>query len=181
MKNKIILIIFIIIVLALTVLLGYHIYDNYFCYTEVSSVDNSFTLTIPNKVKFKIKNSNEENYLLDLYYVKDEMFLYSSVIDKKSEIDLKEVVETEKNNLASTLNNVNSISDTSEITINNYKSFKYSYIYSDSEYGKDLYSEVIWIETDTKIYILDLEVITKNMNKYKSIFEEIEMSFNENI
>lgn len=177
MKNKIVLTVFIIILLAIIVLLGYHIYNKYFCYTEVSSIDNSFKLTIPNRVKFKIKNSDKENYFLDLYSVKDEMFLYTSVINKKSEVDLNEAVDSEKNNLVTALTNVNSISDTSELTINDNKSCKYSYIYSDSEYGKELYSEVVWIETESKIYILDLEVITKNMNKYKPIFEEIENSF----
>lgn len=177
MRNKKILIVFIILILIVLGFLGYYFYNTYFCYTDVVAVDNSFKVTVPNRVKYKVKEVSDENYTLDFYSVKDEMFFYSNVIDKQSEIDLNEVVSTEKNNLCSNLEDVKIVSDITESNINNYKACKYSYTYTDSSYGNNLYAEVVWIETDSKIYILDLEVITKNMEKYKTIFEEIENSF----
>ena len=165
------------VILIVLGFLGYYFYNTYFCYTDVVAVDNSFKVTVPNRVKYKVKEVSDENYTLDFYSVKDEMFFYSNVIDKQSEIDLNEVVSTEKNNLCSNLEDVKIVSDVTESNINNYKACKYSYTYTDSSYGNNLYAEVVWIETDSKIYILDLEVITKNMEKYKTIFEEIENSF----
>lgn len=163
MKNKKFLVLYIILLIIVFAILGYYLYNKYYCYTEVIAVDNSFKVTVPNRINYKIKETSDENYTLDFYSIKDEMFFYSNVIDKQSEIDLKEVVTTEKNNLSSNLSNVNIVSDVTESNINNYKVCKYSYTYTDSSYGNDLYAEVAWIETKSKIYILDLEVITKNM------------------
>lgn len=181
MKNSKVLIAFGVLFLIILILLGGFFYNRYFCYTAISSTDNSFKISVPNRVKFKVKESSGENYFLDFYCVKDEMFFYSNVINKQSEINLKEVVNNEKNNVSLNLQNVNMVSDILEFTINNYKACKYSYTYTDTSYGNDLFAEVVWIETDSKIYVLDLEVITKNMEKYKGIFEKIENSFNENI
>ena len=181
MKKKHFFFFFFIIILIIVLAFASHkIYQTYFCSTDISSYDNSFKLTIPNRIKYKIKESSEQNYTLDLYSVKDEMFLYSTVIDKKTEINLEETVKNEKENVSKTLSNFNNILDVQKISIQNYNSYKYSYTYSDSDYGKDLYAEIVWIETDSKIYVLDLEVITKNMNKYKTLFEKIESSFIEN-
>ena len=174
-KKHIFILIFIIILIAILAFAGHKIYKTYFCSTEISSRDNSFKLTIPNRIKYKVKDSNDENYT-----VKDEMFLYSTVINKKSEINLEETVKNEKENVSKTLSNFNNISDVQKISIQNYNSYKYSYTYSDTDYGKDLYAEIVWIQTDSRIYVLDLEVITKNINKYKPLFEKIESSFIEN-
>ena len=179
-KKRIFILIFVIILVAILAFVGHKIYKTYFCSTDISAYDNSFKLTIPNRIKYKIKESSEQNYTLDLYSIKDEMFLYSTVIDKKTEINLEETVKNEKENVSKTLSNFNNILDVKKISIQNYNSYKYSYTYSDSDYGKDLYAEIVWIETDSKIYVLDLEVITKNMNKYKPLFEKIENSFTEN-
>ena len=179
-KKHIFILIFIIILIAILAFAGHKIYKTYFCSTEISSRDNSFKLTIPNRIKYKVKDSNDENYTLDLYSVKDEMFLYSTVINKKSEINLEETVKNEKESVSKTLSNFNNILDVQKTSIQNYNSYKYAYTYSDADYGKDLYAEIVWVETDSKIYVLDLEVITKNINKYKPLFEKIESSFIEN-
>lgn len=179
-KKHIFILIFIIILIAILAFAGHKIYKTYFCSTDISAFDNSFKLSIPNRIKYKVKDSGDENYSLDLYSVKDEMFLYSTVIDKKSEINLEDTVKNEKENVSKTLSNFNNISDVQKISIQNYNSYKYSYAYSDTDYGKDLYAEIVWIQTDSRIYVLDLEVITKNINKYKPLFEKIESSFIEN-
>ena len=179
-KKHIFILIFIIILIAILALAGHKIYKIYFCSTDISSYDNSFRLSIPNRIKYKIKESSEQNYTLDLYSIKDEMFLYSTVIDKKSEINLEDTVKNEKESVSKTLSNFNNILDVKKTSIQNYNSYKYAYTYSDADYGKDLYAEIVWIETDSKIYVLDLEVITKYMSKYKPLFEKIESSFIEN-
>lgn len=181
MKNNKVLIIFCILLLIILIILGSFFYNKYFCYTDIYSIDNSFKVSVPNRVNFKVKESSEENYFLDFYSVKDEMFFYSNCINKPSEINLKEVVHNEKNNVSLNLQNVNMVSDICQFNINNYKAYKYSYTYTDTSYENDLFAEIVWIETDSKIYVLDLEVITKNMEKYKRIFEKIENSFIENV
>lgn len=110
-KKHIFILIFIIILIAILAFVGHKIYKTYFCSTEISSRDNSFKLTIPNRIKYKVKDSNDENYTLDLYSVKDEMFLYSTVINKKSEINLEETVKNEEESVSKTLSNFNNILD----------------------------------------------------------------------
>ena len=44
----------------------------------------------------------------------------------------------------------------------------------------DLYSNVVWIKTQKQIYILDFEVISKNKDKYITVFDDIANSFKEN-
>ncbi len=165
-----------IIVIIFLFLIGFYLYHKYFCYTEIFSKNNEFSISIPNKISYKIKDSTEENYFLDFYSIKDEMFFYSNIIEKEDNIDLFEIVNKEKENLISNLQDVNIISDVTQISINNFNAYKYCYSYKDSDYEKDLYAEVVWIETDSKVYILDLEVINNNMKKYKSTFEHIENS-----
>ncbi len=177
MRNKKILLILCILIFIILLILGYFFYNKYFCYTEITSIDNDFKISVPNRVKFKVKEPSQENYFLDFYSVKDEMFFYSNSINKQSEINLKEIVNNEKNSVSLNLQNVNMLSDICEFTINNYKACKYSYTYTDTSYGNDLFAEVVWIEANSEIYVLDLEVITKNMEKYKEIFETIINSF----
>ena len=71
---------FIFIALIALAVVGIHFYNKYFCYTDIAAVDNSFKITVPNRVKYKVKESSDENYSLDFYYVKD--------VDKKVVIDV---------------------------------------------------------------------------------------------
>ncbi len=179
-KKKVIIAILIFLLLVIGILVGLYLHNIYCKSTTISSIDNTFSITVPNKVRYKVKESSDENYSLEFYSVKDEMFFYSTVINKKYDLDLENNVRTEKENIIKNLSSVNIISDVSRINIKDYNSYKYSYTYKDESFGKDLYAEIVWIETNSKIYILDLEVITENMDKYKTIFEQIQNSFIEN-
>ena len=143
MRNKKILIVFIILMLIVLGFLGYYFYSTYFCYTDVVAVDNSFKVTVPNRVKYKVKESSDENYTLDFYSVKDEMFFYSNVINKQSEIDLKEVVSTEKNNLSSNLENVEITEETrfkEDLEVDSLDLFELVMAFEE-EYGVEIPSE----------------------------------------
>lgn len=59
------------------------------------------------------------------------------------------------------------------------KAFEYSLVYYDSNYKKDFYCYVVWIETSNNIYILNFEVKNENSEKYKYIFRDIKNSFKE--
>lgn len=179
-KNKKIIIVSIIFLVVLIVGTLLHIYNKYCCSKVITSSDKSFNITIPNRINYKVKDLIGENYSLELYSVKDEMFIYTTELEKSEDLELEKSVIAEKDSLIKKLSDVNVISDVSQIQVNNYNAFKYAYTYKDESLNKDLYSEVVWIEADKKIYILDLEVIIKNMEKYKKIFENIETSFEEN-
>jgi len=167
----------IIIILILGVLFtGYYLYKKSIP-TTLNALDTSFSIQIPGKINFKVKEPSSLDYKLDIYSIKDEMFINTSVYDKKYDIDMFEAVEKEILLLSDTLENVRYVSTIEELSINSFLAYKYSYVYYDNSYENDIYAEIVWIKTDKKIYILDLEVITKNIGKYKPIFNDITNSF----
>ena len=67
MRNKKFLIVFIILILIVLGILGYYFYNKYFCYTDIVAVDNSFKVTLPNRVKYKVKEAFEDMIKKGLY------------------------------------------------------------------------------------------------------------------
>lgn len=177
--KKVFLIIFSCILVVLLCILGYFLYK-YFTPITLNSIDNSFSITIPGKVKLKTRESTDGDYKLDVYSIKDEMFLNSTVFELQHDIDLLDAVSNEKSTLSTSRQIIGDISDTSEIAIKDYNAYKYSYTYHDSDYNDDIYAEIVWIKTKKSIYILDFEVILKNKDKYIPIFASIANSFTEN-
>lgn len=146
--------------------------------TIVRSEDGKFEIAIPNTVEFLV-NSAEEFYTIDLYSKKDEMFLYSTSINKNREIELQDIVKSDKENIIKEKYNSHEISEVNKIEIKDYNAYEYNFKYTDSEYGKDFYSKVVWIEGKEDIHILNFHVINDNIDKYDSIFNDIINSFNE--
>lgn len=178
--KKIIITISIVLVL---VILGFGIYSLYKYLTPitVTSSNNEFSLQIPGKVDFKESASGSSEYVLDLYSLKDQMMLYSTIIDNiDSGISLEEAITSEKDNIPNARENARDISDVTKMNIPNCESYKYTFTYHDSNLESDLYSNVVWIKTQKQIYILDFEVISKNKDKYVTVFDDIANSFKEN-
>lgn len=153
-----------------------------YCYYKpqvISAIDQSFQITIPGNVKFKLRQITDDQYKLDLYSVKDEMFLTTTAVEKKQEIDLKEAVNQERVSLAQLRNEAKDISEVKEVNIKDYVAYQYNYKYYDKDFGSDIYCQVVWISTAKAICILDLEVACKNQKKYEPVFDKIMYSFEE--
>lgn len=174
-KKNILISIVCILVLIAIILSIYFINKLNSTSTVLTSNDNSFKVSIPGKIKFEKKNSST----LDIFSKKDEMILSSTVIAKERDINLKDIVELEMAGLPSLKTNVDNLSDSNKIELKNYEAYKYSYTYYDTDYQNDFYTEIVWIKTEKNIYVLDLEVITKNQEKYIPLFNEIISSFEE--
>lgn len=175
--NKKIILISVICILALIAIILSIYFINKLNSTPMvlTSNDNSFKVSIPGKIKFEKKNSAT----LDIFSKKDEMILSSTVITKERDINLKDIVELEMAGLPSLKTNVDNLSHANKIELKNHEAYKYSYTYYDADYQNDFYAEIIWIKTEKNIYVLDLEVITKNQEKYVPLFNEIINSFEE--
>ena len=173
---------FIVIILIL-ILLGFGIYSVYKYLTPVTvtSSNNEFSVQIPGKVDFKEAASGSSEYVLDLYSLKDQMMLYSTIIDNvDNNISLEEAITSEKDNVSNARENARDISDVIKIDVPNCEAYKYTFTYYDSSLETDLHSNVVWIKTDKHIYILDFEVVLENKDKYEPIFDQITTSFKEN-
>lgn len=173
----------IIVIILILILLGFGISSLYKYLTPVTvtSSNNEFSIQIPGKVDFKEAASGSSEYVLDLYSLKDQMMLYSTIIDNvDNNISLEEVITSEKDNVSNARENARDISDVIKMDVPNCEAYKYTFTYYDSSLEADLYSNVVWIKTDKHIYILDFEVILENKDKYSTIFDDITNSFVEN-
>lgn len=173
----------IIVIILILILLGFGIYSLYKYLTPVTvtSSNNEFSIQIPGKVDFKEAASGSSEYVLDLYSLKDQMMLYSTIIDNvDNNISLEETITSEKDNVSNARENSRDISDVIKMDVPNCEAYKYTFTYYDSSLETDLHSNVVWIKTDKHIYILDFEVILENKDKYEPIFDQITTSFKEN-
>ena len=173
----------IIVIILILILLGFGIYSLYKYLTPVTvtSSNNEFNIQIPGKVDFKEAASGSSEYVLDLYSLKDQMMLYSTIIDNvDNNISLEEAITSEKDNVSNARENARDISDVIKMDVPNCEAYKYTFTYYDSSLETDLHSNVVWIKTDKHIYILDFEVILENKDKYEPIFDQITTSFKEN-
>lgn len=143
----------------------------------IKSTDEKFSISIPSNIKYRINSDTNNQFTIDLYSTEDEMFLYASSIEKLRELDLYEVAKDDKDNYLKDKENVRDDSGIKDFSINNYKACEYSFIYFDSNYGKDFYCNTVWIETSNYIYVLNFEVVSDNSNEYKDIFTNIKNSF----
>ena len=173
----------IIVIILILILLGFGIYSVYKYLTPVTvtSSNNEFSVQIPGKVDFKEAASGSSEYVLDLYSLKDQMMLYSTIIDNvDNNISLEEAITSEKDNVSNARENARDISDVIKMDVPNCEAYKYTFTYYDSSLETDLYSNVVWIQTEKNTYILDFEVILENKDKYTTIFDDIATSFKEN-
>ena len=141
----------------------------------VESDDGKFQINIPEDMA--IEFNNDENYSLDLFCEEDNMYLYSTTIYKTREVDLLDYVNDDKEYVISSKENSRDISEITSMQIQDYTSYTYNFTYTDSEFGKDFYTQIIWIETSENIYILNFEVVTENKEAYLQIFNDIANSF----
>lgn len=180
MNYKKIAIVILAIVAILAIGIGsYYLYQNNKWIT-LSALDNSYQVKVPKHIQAKVKEVTNETDKLDFYSVKNEMTFTSSMYPKTENMNLVEFIENEKTHLSEVRENIRELSDTEDLTISNNKAYRYSYLYFDNAYQKDFFAEIVWIETETNIYVLDLEVIVDNKDKFISIFHKIENSFVEN-
>lgn len=146
-------------------------------YGTITASDGSFQVSFPSNIPYQSNQKEDNEFVIDLYSNKEEMFFYATKISKSREIDLYQIVVDDKENYLKEKENIRDDSGVIPFTIGDYKSYEYKFVYYDSAYGKDFYSNVVWIETDTTLYVLNFEVVNENIEKYQDIFLNIKNSF----
>ena len=122
----------IIVIILILILLGFGIYSVYKYLTPVTvtSSNNEFSVQIPGKVDFKEAASGSSEYVLDLYSLKDQMMLYSTIIDNvDNNISLEEAITSEKDNVSNARENARDISDVIKMDVPNCEAYKYTFTY----------------------------------------------------
>lgn len=157
----------------------YFVFRNEIKYTTLTASDNSFSINFPSNISYQINRADNNEFVIDLYSNKDDMFFYATKIEKSREIDLYQIVVDDKENYLKDKPNIQDDSGVVPFTIGNYKSYEYKFVYNDGSYGKDFYSNVVWIETEKNLYVLNFEAVNEMKEKYQDIFLNIKNSFME--
>lgn len=177
-KKRIIMFIVIIILILLLILGGFFLYER-FKPVILTANDGSFQITIPGSVTFETRSTTDTSDTLDLYSVEDKMFFNTTTVSKTGAINLLDAVNQERVNMAQYRSTSKDISEASKISLKDYNAYQYTYQYYDSDFNEDVVCQIVWIETNARIYVLDLEVVSSNREKYEPIFQDIIASFTE--
>lgn len=145
-------------------------------FITVNSRDNLFSLTLSTKLNYTVNNSND-NFSLDLCDSLNEVYIYGNTIEKSREIDLYDVINEDKNSYFASKENAFEVMGIKEINLDNCSGYEYSMTYKDSEYGKDFYCNIVWLQTDNHIFIINFEVPNNKVDNFKQIFEDMKTSF----
>ncbi len=143
----------------------------------IQSDDEKYQISLSEDIE--IQFNTDENYSLDLFSEKDNFYLYVNTIYKNREVDLLDYVKDDKEFVLSKKNNTRDTIDISSINLQKYTAYSYSFTYTDSDFNKDFFTQIVWIETSDNIYILNLEISTENKDRYIQIFNDIINSFTE--
>lgn len=155
----------------------FFVFQNKPKYTTLTATDNSFSISFPSNTSYQINQTANNDFVIDLYSNKDEMFFYATHISKSRQIDFKQIVSDDKESYLKDKQNIREDSGIVSLDIPNYKAYEYHFIYYDDSYGKDFYSNVIWIETDKNLYVLNFEIVNDNLSQYQDTFLNIKNSF----
>lgn len=146
-------------------------------YVPLTASDGSFEVKFPSTVSYQSNAKENNEFVIDLYSNQDEMFFYATHISKSRQVDFHQIVTDDKENYLKDKENIREDSGIVSFELSNYKAYEYHFVYYDTSYGKDFYSNVIWIETEKNIYVLNFEVVNDNIEKYQNIFLNIKNSF----
>ena len=142
----------------------------------INSRDNLYSLTLSTKLDYTVDNSSD-TLSLDISDNSKEVYIYGNTIEKSRDIALYDVINADKNSYFSSKANVSEITNIQEITIDNCSGYEYSVAYLDDSYGKEFYCNVVWLQTDSHIFILNFEVAKENLENTKPILDDIKASF----
>ena len=132
-------------------------------YTTLIANDGSFHVEFPTNLSY-VTNSQG-------------LFFYATKISKIREIDFASVVQKDKETYLKDKENIHDDSGILPFSLENNPAYEYHFVYTDTSYGKEFYCNVLWVETKNSFYVLNLEVITENQEKFQDIFHHIKTSF----
>lgn len=140
------------------------------------SNNKEISLEIAKKYELKQSHSSDK-YLIEL---KSNISL-NIYISKKDIIEnkkLSEIVSADKRAFLEEFDATSNISNLKEMQVlNDVPSYSYSFQYLDSNTKKAYYLHVIWIETETGYYIIDIELPVEYLNYYSNIITDTVSGF----
>ncbi len=146
-------------------------------YTTLIANDGSFHVEFPTNLSYVTNSQENSAFIMDLSVEEEGLFFYATKISKIREIDFASVVQKDKETYLKDKENIHDDSGILPFSLENNPAYEYHFVYTDTSYGKEFYCNVLWVETKNNFYILNLEVVTENQEKFQDIFHHIKTSF----
>lgn len=141
----------------------------------ISDFSNTINLTLPEKSSYKVVS--DENYLLKLENDTNVITVSQNDTTSFSNQDLFSLITLDKELYMENFENIKTKSEIRESTINNYKSYNYSFSYVENEV--EYLVQIFWIKTDSDLYTIDLKLPYSLLEKESQEFIDILYSFEE--
>lgn len=93
----VIVIVLIIVAVCLIINFSFNNKNNSNNTTILTSLDQKFTISMPNSIKYKVNTAPNNDFTIDLYSEEYGMFMYATTIEKSHDIDLYTVATDDKN------------------------------------------------------------------------------------
>ena len=150
---------------------------------EDSNPNSTFTdnnslisITIPKKYELS-QYTPSQNYLIEVRSPNNLNIFVSNkeIVDNRNLVD---IVSADKRSYLEEFNKYSNLSDITEISVNGgLQAYTYSFHYLDNKMKKSFYLQIIWIQTETGYYIIDVEFPLDDISSYANIITDITSSF----
>ncbi len=141
-------------------------------------MDNEETISLNLSKKYELtKYIPKQNYLLELRS-QNNLNIFVSKKDLIENRSLKDVISADRRQYIGNFDAYSNLSDVNEIsTSGETPGYTYSFHYLDSNTNKTFYLQIIWIESKTGYYVIDIEFPLDELNTYSNIITETASSF----
>lgn len=141
-------------------------------------MDNDETISLNLSRKYELSQYiPKQNYLLELRS-KNNLNIFVSKKDLIGNRSLKDVISADRRQYIENFSAYSNLSDINEISTNDgTPGYTYSFHYLDNNINQTFYLQIIWIESQTGYYILDIEFPLDELNTYSNIITETASSF----
>lgn len=133
-----------------------------------------FQVTVPSNLAFE-DNDNAKDYKLAVYSSEKGIYLFGNSYTSTVE-NLEERAGEDRTSYTEE-EGIREVSELSKMEIQDYEAYTYNYQYTDESIETDFYTQVLWVQTAERVYVLDLEVEAEYVDEYKDILNTIAESF----
>ena len=176
-KKKIIIIVAIVVLVAVIILISLLGSSNKekkkeFSPKSFTTTDSAITLTVPGN--FEFEEQKDDSFILSIKSSNTSSGIYISKVEIQSIRDLSKYLETDKKNFVSSFQNTSNVSDITETSIKDLRTYNYHFNYDSN------YVDVYWIFKNSTFYVLDFDSHQSGNNLSDHISEIIDsLNFNE--
>lgn len=142
-------------------------------------MDKDETISLNLSKKYELSQYvPKQNYLLELRSQNN----LNIFVSKKELIEnriLKDVISADRRQYIGNFSAYSNLSDINEISTTSEKTsgYTYSFHYLDNNTNQTFYLQIIWIESETGYYVIDIEFPLDNLDTYSNIITETASSF----